>query len=252
MSIAFQTTSGDSIHSSRFIRHHRMSPYFLTGCAGERRFPAAESGRRRKKKGSDSDSDLSSSSSSSSIGKDSDEEEDCGGEFEAQSSFKGPLDTMDALEEVLPIKKGISKFYNGKSKSFTSLADASSAPSVKAFAKPENPYNRKRKNVLARNVVCDDRNLNHLSKDNESCMSKRPTMFNRGTLALGSIMDCHKSYNKEESQAMSSLPPRHPHAKTSHIHEPCLPPHQRKSNWRSFSLSDLQCAVAAATSNDRG
>lgn len=47
-----------------------------------------------------------SPSSSSSIGRNSDvssDGEDCG-ENEAQSSYKGPLDMMEALEEVLPIR----------------------------------------------------------------------------------------------------------------------------------------------------
>lgn len=48
------------------------------------------------------------SCSSSSIGRNSDSSSDggdeSGGESEVQSSYKGPLDTMDALEEVLPVK----------------------------------------------------------------------------------------------------------------------------------------------------
>ncbi|KAJ6824097.1 uncharacterized protein M6B38_129755 [Iris pallida] len=68
---------------------------------------------------------------------------------EVQSSLKGPLDTMDALEDSLPIRQGISKFYCGKSKSFTSLTDAQRASSAKDLAKPENFYTRKRKSLLA-------------------------------------------------------------------------------------------------------
>lgn len=44
----------------------------------------------------------SSSSSSSSIGKNSHDEE--GGENEAESPYKGPLDMMESLEEALPIR----------------------------------------------------------------------------------------------------------------------------------------------------
>ena len=40
-------------------------------------------------------------SSSSPIGKNSDDE---GGENEAESPYKGPLDMMKSLEEVLPIR----------------------------------------------------------------------------------------------------------------------------------------------------
>lgn len=43
-----------------------------------------------------------SSSSSDTIGKNSDDDE--GGENEAESPYKGPLDMMESLEEVLPIK----------------------------------------------------------------------------------------------------------------------------------------------------
>lgn len=54
-------------------------------------------------------------------------------------------------------RRGISSFYNGKSKSFTSLADAwpstsssnSSSNSIQDIAKPENAYTRKRKNLGA-------------------------------------------------------------------------------------------------------
>ncbi|PPD84606.1 hypothetical protein GOBAR_DD18432 [Gossypium barbadense] len=60
---------------------------------------------------------------------------------------------MDAL---------ISKFYGGKSKSFTSLADAAAVSSVKDFAKPEDPYNRKRKNLLARSSSLDKKPNNLL------------------------------------------------------------------------------------------
>ncbi|KAK8295014.1 hypothetical protein V6Z11_D05G036400 [Gossypium hirsutum] len=63
---------------------------------------------------------------------------------------------MDAL------RKGISKFYGGKSKSFTSLADAAAVSSVKDFAKPEDPYNRKRKNLLARSSSLDKKPNNLL------------------------------------------------------------------------------------------
>ena len=55
---------------------------------------------------SSSSSASPSPSSSSSIGRNSDvssDGEDCG-ENEAQSSYKGPLDMMEALEEVLPIR----------------------------------------------------------------------------------------------------------------------------------------------------
>ncbi|XP_039071723.1 uncharacterized protein LOC120218903 [Hibiscus syriacus] len=72
-------------------------------------------------------------------------------EDEVQSSFNGGLDTMDSLQRVLPVRRGISSFYNGKSKSFTNLAEATSISTVKEIAKPETAYARRRRNLLAMN-----------------------------------------------------------------------------------------------------
>ncbi|XP_020594575.1 uncharacterized protein LOC110034670 [Phalaenopsis equestris] len=92
-------------------------------------------------------------SRSSSIGRNSEcsvEGGEEGGEAEVQSSYKGPLDTMDALEDSLPIRRGISKFYCGKSKSFAVLSDAmTKVASAKELGKPENAYSRKRKKLFS-------------------------------------------------------------------------------------------------------
>ncbi|KAF6171090.1 hypothetical protein GIB67_015038 [Kingdonia uniflora] len=153
----------------------------------------------------------SDSCSSSSIGKNSDVSgvSDGGGgdddENEVQSSYKGPLDTMDALEEVLPIKKGISRFYSGKSKSFTSLADASSSSSLKDIVKPENAYTRKRKNLLAFTLLEKNRNLPLRPN-----VGKRSTNFSRSTvnLAAMSSSDSENKYTGENSVPVSLSPPR--------------------------------------------
>ncbi|KAI5068278.1 hypothetical protein GOP47_0016623 [Adiantum capillus-veneris] len=65
---------------------------------------------------------------------------------EVQSSYKGPLANMYALEEALPRKRGLSGFFAGKSRSFSCLADVTS---VEELAKPENPYTKKRKYISA-------------------------------------------------------------------------------------------------------
>ncbi|GFQ00046.1 hypothetical protein PHJA_002148600 [Phtheirospermum japonicum] len=121
----------------------------------------------------------SNESSSSSIGKNSDLSEDLSeksgddDDEEVESKYKGPLDAMDALEQVLPIRRGISRFYNGKSKSFASLADASSSSSIKEIAKPNNAYTRKRTNMLALRAY-----------GNGNGISKRTTSSGRSALAL--------------------------------------------------------------------
>ncbi|KAJ7958415.1 MTD1 [Quillaja saponaria] len=206
-----------------------------------------------------------SSSSTSSIGRNSDlsSERSLGdedsGENEAESAYNGPLDMMDALEEVLPIRRGISEFYNGKSKSFTSLADASSsASSVKDIAKPENAYSRKRRNLMAFNQVLD-KNRSFPLKSIGGGISKRPISSSRSTLALAVAMNNSESNSSlsEDSNSSSSprspplLPPLHPQIRPSHNkgNGASSPLSQdRFCAWRSFSLADLQqCANAATT-----
>ncbi|XP_072995438.1 uncharacterized protein [Typha latifolia] len=53
---------------------------------------------------------------------------------------KGPLYELSSLMEQLPVKKGLSNFYQGKSQSFTSLSDVKC---VEDLAKKESPYRRK-------------------------------------------------------------------------------------------------------------
>lgn len=168
------------------------------------------------------------SSASSSIGKNSDlsersssEEGEDYEENEAQSSYKGPLEMMEALEEVLPMRRGISKFYSGKSKSFASLGDAASKSCIKEITKPENAYTRKRRNLMAFNHVWD--------QNRGGGISKRPIMSScRSTLAFAVAMTSSESScstNSDESCPRS--PPPMIHAK---------PP----ISARSMSLADFQ------------
>ncbi|KAJ1260672.1 hypothetical protein BS78_10G250500 [Paspalum vaginatum] len=79
-----------------------------------------------------------------------DEEEEEGGE-EVDSRREGgaaggALACMDALDDALPIKRGLSNFFSGKSRSFANLQDAASAvSSARGLAKPENPFNKRRR-----------------------------------------------------------------------------------------------------------
>lgn len=150
-------------------------------------------------------------------------------------------------------RRGISSFYSGKSKSFTSLADASTATSIKDLAKPENPYNRKRKNLLARANLLD-KNCNYSLKNNGGGISKRPANSNRSSYLVGETLsssvcssNCDDSSSSISSSPSYCLPPLHPHGKRSPENRSSSPP-QRQSPWRSFSLSDLQSVAAAASS----
>ncbi|KAI5556494.1 hypothetical protein POPTR_018G048100v4 [Populus trichocarpa] len=204
-------------------------------------------GRREEMAEECSPSSLTTSSKSS-IGKDSDLSgggEDGLDENEVQSAYKGALDSMEGLEEVLPIRRGISKFYDGKSKSFTILSDASSSPSIKDIAKPENAFTRKRRNLLAFNHFWEkNRGFPH-----RNGISKRPISSSKSTLALAVAMSSSESISSasEDSNSTSTskspphLPPLHPRSRASHNNLASLPsPRQSFSPWRSFSLADLQ------------
>lgn len=143
----------------------------------------------------------------------------------------------------------MSKFYSGKSKSFTSLADAECVPSVKAIAKPEDPYNKKRKNLLSRaNLYEKTRHRSLLNLEAETTSKRQPANFGRTAFLVGETSDGTSSASTSPSGRC--LPPLHPYPKKSPP-PPVLPPPQRQSPWRSFSLSDLQ-SVCASTSNLNG
>ncbi|XP_057739285.1 protein OXIDATIVE STRESS 3 LIKE 1 [Arachis stenosperma] len=214
----------------------------------------------RKDEHHDDDDDKCSSSTTSSIGKNSDvsseNERIAENENEVQSAYNGPFDMMDSLEEVLPIRRGISKFYNGKSKSFASLADAASSASVKDIAKAENAYSRRRRNLMAFNHVWDK------LRSNGGGISKRTMSMNssRSALALAfavSSYDSTSSFTSEDSSSNSrsptpprSLPPLHRRNRLSGASTGPSSPLQRSlPAWRSFSVADLHYCGTAATVN---
>lgn len=98
----------------------------------------------------DHDDDDSFSSDVSSMVSSDDESDDA---FEESNSSSGsspssddnhrsPLGDMSDLLQQLPSKRGLSKHFQGKSQSFTSLAKVMC---LEDLAKPENPYNKKLK-----------------------------------------------------------------------------------------------------------
>ncbi|KAL5728598.1 hypothetical protein ACHQM5_001667 [Ranunculus cassubicifolius] len=194
--------------------------------------------------------------SSSSIGRNSEDEEEDDGEV--QSSLKGPLDTLDALEDSLPTKKGISQFYSGKSKSFTSLADATSSSSVQDIAKPDNRYTRKRKNLLATSIMMMDRSQSNpnFQRPLGGGIPKRPASSRRSTFSpAGTPTSSSESIHSENSNSSSSppppsrLPPLHPQQprpspnSIAWTSQPSLP------SRRAFSYSDLQTAGSDSNSS---
>lgn len=133
-------------------------------------------------------------------------------------------------------RKGISKFYSGKSKSFTSLADAAGAASMKEIVKPEDPYAKKRKNLLARNIMIG---RSRSYADNVGGITKQTSNIGRGASCLTL---CSSEEEGKSSTSICPLPPRHPQASAN----ASLPqPPQRNSPWRSYSWSDLHSVAEA-------
>ncbi|MCD9643572.1 hypothetical protein HAX54_031157 [Datura stramonium] len=90
-----------------------------------------------------------SSQSSSSIGESTISNSTCSSSLETMddasspaSSSDGALSDLSSLMAQLPIKRGLSEYYEGKSESFTCLARVKS---VEDLAKKENGYSRKMK-----------------------------------------------------------------------------------------------------------
>ncbi|XP_075475024.1 protein OXIDATIVE STRESS 3 LIKE 1-like [Primulina tabacum] len=197
-----------------------------------------------------------SSSSISSIGKNSDESSGGGGDGEeVQSEYKvGAFASLDALKEVLPVKRGISKFYWGKSVSFASLSDAASCSSIKDIAKPEDAYTRKRKNMMAYNNYWDKKHDN-FSSSRRGGLSKRPNN-SMSMLALAAPSNCPESCSGETSNSNSPssgccLPPLPPHSRIAIFNElSSTPPTDNFCSWRSMSLADLRGGAAAEDSEN--
>jgi len=100
-------------------------------------------------------------------------------------------------------RRGVSKFYDGKSKSFMSLADAVSSQSAKDIAKPENAYTRRRRNLMALNHIWE-KNTNFLLRSNNGGISKRTISSNRSDVALAFAMNYDSSSCSSEESTSSS------------------------------------------------
>jgi len=141
-------------------------------------------------------------------------------------------------------RRGISKFYDGKSKSFMSLANAVSSPSAKDIAKPENAYTRRRRNLMALNHVWE-KNRNFLLRSNNGGISKKTMSSNRSVVALAFAMnyDSSTSCSSEESTSSSNsrfTTPLQGNQVPSTSSSPISPDQHNFSDWWSFSLADLQ------------
>ncbi|KAK1261833.1 hypothetical protein QJS04_geneDACA019600 [Acorus gramineus] len=135
----------------------------------------------------DHDEDIGSPSSD---GFSSDESDDITGDD------AGPLFEMSSLMQQLPLKRGLSKHYQGKSQSFTSL---SSVGCLKDLAKPENPCKKRLKSCKSYGGGLDVQRSH----------SPKASISKRGSSKGGSP----SSFNPKRTSVSSwpSRPPIHPH-----------------------------------------
>ncbi|CAO2179722.1 unnamed protein product [Urochloa humidicola] len=191
---------------------------------------------------SESSSIGAASSDSSSIGENSGDEEEVESKVEGLGMIG--LGTLESLEDALPIKRGISNFYAGKSKSFTSLAEAAATAAAKEIAKPENPFNKRRRVLAAWN------------RRRASC-SALATVYLPPLLAPDHTVveeDDEEGADDEDDEQpggsglRSRRPPTFPSPRLS-VHTTGgqmgrIPPHASSfRSPRSFSMTDLQNAA---------
>jgi hypothetical protein len=140
--------------------------------------------------------------------------------------FCNPIDILltNSIVCVLFCRKpGLSKFFGGKSKSFSSLADAKS---ISDLAKPENPYARRRK--MGYNCHLDrHRSYPPLSRSSVTGISKKSVNGSRITLAVALKLGGIDEDDKEEATS-------HPASSRSSLNT--------SFPSRSFSLTDLPVA----------
>lgn len=157
-------------------------------------------------------------------------------------------------------RRGISRFYNGRSKSFATLREASSSSSIKELAKPENAYIRKRRNLLACALYLDNNGKAKSSPfryHGGGGISKKGANYSKTSLALATAMTCSSASSNDEtilrsSPAISRLNPLFKGCQGN-----ALPssPHslQQSLAWRSFSFADLQqCQHVSVSTGSKG
>lgn len=148
------------------------------------------------------------------------------GESEVQSVYKGSSSFTGGGS---PPRKGLSRFYAGKSRSFSCLGVAMS---LRDLAKPENPYAKKRRCHVGGNVIAGRPQLPPLQKGAAS-ISKKAMHNGKSTLALAVAMSTREVVIDVEKDDQSFVGTQRSWQRTS----------------RSYSLSDLQRATESQVSS---
>ncbi|CAJ2640619.1 unnamed protein product [Trifolium pratense] len=154
----------------------------------------------------------SSSSDVSSFESDSDSNEEVTSPTSSSSSTHqleeaDPLNNMSSLFQQLPIKRGLSKFYQGKSQSFTSLTNVKS---LEDLVKPESPYNKKLKSCKSYGGFYE--NQDSISNSAMSKFGSKKGVHSASSRGSCSSLNARKGSN---SNFMGTRPPVHPHNRSS-------------------------------------
>ncbi|KAM0952517.1 hypothetical protein DsansV1_C02g0013871 [Dioscorea sansibarensis] len=141
-------------------------------------------------------------------------ESDREGSPEVESRLKGPLETMDALEEALPFRQGISRFGCGISKSLTDLADlVPLASSAKNCTKLANACTRKRKNIFLFTDMLGDVGNSNLLRNMGGGTPKKATNSSRSMALVNhsaSSSGSNSSNSEGKQEPCQLLIPCHP------------------------------------------
>ncbi|XWS26106.1 hypothetical protein CRYUN_Cryun26dG0002200 [Craigia yunnanensis] len=165
-----------------------------------------------------------SSESSSSIGTpgDSDNEEE---EGVVSSGGSIGLASLGSIEDSLPINRGLSNHYAGKSKSFGNLSDIIS---VKDLQKAENPFNKRRRVLIA----------NKWSRKSSFYAWRNPN-----SMPLLALNEDDEDGEDKETPSSSSSNDKHHDKISVAATKPKLQQSKLKATFKSqscFSLTDLQ------------
>ncbi|KAL0903870.1 hypothetical protein M5K25_025926 [Dendrobium thyrsiflorum] len=108
----------------------------------------------------------------------------------SSNSLAGPLYELSSLMSDLPIKRGLSKFFQGKSQSFSSLTEVKC---IEDLAKKECPYNKRMKSYRRYEKLYMNQKLYYAPNHSSRIISK-----NAPRNSCGSMLGRSKS-NKASS-----------------------------------------------------
>ncbi|KAJ0030722.1 hypothetical protein Pint_12599 [Pistacia integerrima] len=180
-----------------------------------------------------------SSDSLSSIGDSGDSEEEENDDVASSSKLKKSTLSLVSLEDSLPIKRGLSNHYTGRSKSFANLSDVST---VKDLGKEENSFNKRRRLFMVNKLSRNNRRSSFYSWQNPISMPLLPALEEEEEKdhlhphQVQNLSSFKQEAAEEEEEEQQQQPIKNPPTKT-------LNGSRFKIGCKSqscFSLADLQ------------